>query len=199
MVIELGAEDHVTDFDDINFTQQHTGSIGDRQHTVTRSGNVMDHLPQLHIRVNSLEVAVDDRVEAHQCQHGMVGVVGLKLTLLGQSEAIDAMRLEDVDRQIAVVSRSLRKGWADFFELPEGDWKQNISEATRETVLAIRENSDITKDTQRVQEKTRQYEKLMNKAKKSKTPLEEYKSFPQNDYDFDALEQAIVQNVKNGA
>ena len=100
----------------------------------------------------------------------------------------------DVDRQIAVISRSLRKGWADLYELPEGEWKHNISEATRETVLSIKENSDITMDTPRLQEKFRHYEELAKEVPKEKSPLESYKGFPQNEYDFDNLEQMIVQN-----
>ena len=101
MVIEFGTEHDVADFDDINLAQQYAGSIGNGQYTVARTRNIVDHLSQIHIGINSLKIAVDDGIKTHQRQRSVVGMVCLQLTLLGQSHAVDAVFFEDVDGEIA--------------------------------------------------------------------------------------------------
>ena len=101
VVVEFGAEHDVADFDDVDFAQQQAGSIGDGQHTVARARYLMDYLAQLHVGGDGLIVAVDDGVEAHERQHGMVGMVGDKLALASQPESVDAVGFEDVDGQVA--------------------------------------------------------------------------------------------------
>ena len=101
MVVEFGAEHNMADFDDIDLAQQRTGRIGDGQHTMTRTRDVVDHLTQFGIGGYGLEVAIDNGVKTHQRQHSMVGMVGHQLALLSQTETVDAMRFEDTDGQIA--------------------------------------------------------------------------------------------------
>ena len=60
----------------------------------------MDDLPQFHLRRHTEVVAFDDRIEIHQRQHRMVGMMGEQLTLLSQACPIDAMRFEDDDGQV---------------------------------------------------------------------------------------------------
>ena len=60
----------------------------------------MHHLPQLHIRIYPLVVAIDDRVQTHQRQHSVVSMVSHQSSLLSQTHAIDAVRLENVNRKI---------------------------------------------------------------------------------------------------
>ena len=60
----------------------------------------MHHLPQFHVRVHPLIVAIYHGVETHQRQHGMVSMVSHQLALTRQSHAIDAVRLEDVDGEV---------------------------------------------------------------------------------------------------
>ena len=100
VVVQLGAEHHMTNLADIYLAQQRACSIGDRQYVGMRTTNLMHHLSQFHIRINTLIVAVDDRIQTHQRQHCMVGMVGHQTSLLGQTHAIDAVRLKDVDGQI---------------------------------------------------------------------------------------------------
>ena len=100
MVVELGAEDDVADFQDVYLAQQGSCGVGNGQHAVARTADFVDYLSQFHVGIDGLEVALDDGVEAHERQHGMVGMVRDKLALTRQSNAVDAMRLEDVDGEV---------------------------------------------------------------------------------------------------
>ena len=85
----------------VDFAEQRAGSVGDGQHGMVRAAYLVHHASQLHVGVDGLVVAVDDGVEAHQRQHGVIGMVGDQSSLLGQSHAVDAMRFEDDDGEVA--------------------------------------------------------------------------------------------------
>ena len=67
---------------------------------MARTRDVVYHLAQFHVGIDSLEVTINDRVETHQRQHSMIGMMRYQLALFGQSEAIDAMWFEDANSQI---------------------------------------------------------------------------------------------------
>ena len=100
VVVQLCAEHHMAYLPDVYLPQQRSCRIGHRQHIGMRTTDLMNHLSQFHIRVYPLVVAVDDRVQTHQCQHRMVGMVGHQTSLLGQTHTIDAVRFKDVDGEI---------------------------------------------------------------------------------------------------
>ena len=100
VVVQFGAEHDVAYLQDVDFAQQEAGGVGHGQHRTACAADLVDHLAQFHVGVDGLIVAVDDRVEAHQGEHGVVGMVGDQLSLPGQSHTVDAVWLEDDDGQV---------------------------------------------------------------------------------------------------
>ena len=70
------------------------------EHVAPRGGDALDQLAQVHVRIKVFVVFLDDRVEAHQGEHGAVLVVREQLPFLGQPHGIDAVRLKRDDGQV---------------------------------------------------------------------------------------------------
>ena len=100
MMVELRTEHHITDLHDLHLAQKHTGRVQHREHRRVATTDTMDNLTQFGIGRHTLIIALDDRIQIHQRQHGMVGMMGNELTFLGQTRTIDAMRLEDNNSKV---------------------------------------------------------------------------------------------------
>ena len=100
MVIEFYSEYYVSDFHNVDLAQQFATCIEHGQYCRVAATDFVYNLVQLHIGLNTQIVALNHRVEIHQCQHGVVGMVGKQFSLLGQARTIDAVRLENADGHI---------------------------------------------------------------------------------------------------
>ena len=94
VMIELNTEHHMPYLCDVYLAKQVACSIEHRKNAISASAYLMHNLPQFHVRIHSLIVAVDNTVKTHQCEHGMVGVVGDELSLARQSHTINTVRFE---------------------------------------------------------------------------------------------------------
>ena len=86
-------------FEDRSFKQLSTG-IKYRQYRRVAAAYLVYYLIQFHVRIYTQIVALDYRVEIHQCKHSVVGVVSKQFALLGQSRTVYAVRFEYADGDI---------------------------------------------------------------------------------------------------
>ena len=100
MVIEFYSEYYVSDFHNVDLAQQFAACIEHGQYCGVAATDFVYNLVQLHIGFDTQIVALNYRVEIHQRQHSVVGMVGEQFSLLGQARAIDAVRLENADGHI---------------------------------------------------------------------------------------------------
>ena len=80
--------------------QQVSCRVEHRKETVAASADFVDYLTKLHVGTHGIEVAVYHAVETHQCEYGVVGMVGDQLSLLCQTHTVDAVRLKHIYGEI---------------------------------------------------------------------------------------------------
>ena len=100
MMIQFYAEHHVTYLHDLHLSEQCACRIQNRQHRRMAAADLIHDLSQFHIRRHPVVIPLDHRVEVHQRQHGVIGMVRQQLTLLRQPRTVDAVGLKDDNRQV---------------------------------------------------------------------------------------------------
>ena len=100
MVVQLCAEYDVPEFCDVNFTQQMSGIIQHGQQVGVAFADGMYQRGQVAVGAHCRVVLVDDTVQTHQCQDGMVGMVSDEFSLSCQAHTIYAVWFEDDDGEV---------------------------------------------------------------------------------------------------
>ena len=85
MVIQFDSEQHIADLHDINLSHQHPTSIKYREYGRMAAANLVNNLTKFHIRGHREIILLNHRVEVHQRQYGVVGMVRDQFPLTGQT------------------------------------------------------------------------------------------------------------------